>query len=109
MEIESFIDDLIRGVEKDDWEPTDTGYQLTSRNFVVKVRQSGDSGIELAVEGYDGKEIARTFQKPVSEGADDSITLKLSYLYQNLTRKPIDKIAALDDVIRELRTGRGSL
>lgn len=107
MEIASFIDDLIRSVEKDSWEPTDTGYQLATRTFMVKVRKIDGSNIELAVEDYNGREITKAFQKPGPGGAEDDITLKLSFLFQKLETKSIDRIAALDDVIRELRIDRG--
>ena len=107
MEIIQFIAELMRSVATDNWEPTDTGYQLATRNYFVKLRKSPESNIELVVEGYDGKDIAKAAQKPAPEGVDDEITLKLSYLYQTLEKKPIDRIGALDDVIRELRTDRG--
>jgi hypothetical protein len=107
MEIIQFIAELIRSVATDNWEPTDTGYQLATRNYFVKLRKSPESNIELAVEGYDGKDIAKAVQKPAHEGANDDITLRLAYLYQTLEKKPIDRIGALDDVIRELRTDRG--
>jgi hypothetical protein len=107
VEIVKFLDELLGTLDKDNWEPTDTGFQLTTRNFVVKLRKSDRSNIELEVEDYKGNEIAKVLQKLGSEGADDMLSLKLSFLYQNLERKPIDRIAALDDVIRELRTGRG--
>ncbi|HEY4854206.1 MAG TPA: hypothetical protein VII22_25750 [Streptosporangiaceae bacterium] len=107
MEIASFVDELTRNVEKYGWEPNDTGYQVITKNFIIKIRKSDGSNIELVVDDYDGKEIAKALQKPVPEGADDNITLKLAFLYQNLEKKPIDRVAALDDVVRELRTGRG--
>jgi hypothetical protein len=107
MEIIEFIKDLTRSVTTDNWEPTDTGYQLATRNFFVKLRKSPESNIELVVEDPDGKDVARAAQKPAPEGADDDVTLRLAYLYQSLEKKPIDRISALDDVIRELRTGRG--
>jgi len=107
MEIIEFIEELIRSVATDNWEPTDTGYQLASRNYFVKLRKSPESNIELVVEGYEGKDIVKAVQKPAPEGVDDDITLRLSYLYQTLETKPIKRIGALDDVIRELRTDRG--
>jgi hypothetical protein len=106
MEIAQFVDELIESVETQNWEPTDTGYQLATRNYFVKFRKSPESYIELAVEGYDGKDIAKAVQKPAHEGAGDDITLKLAYLYQMLEKKPIDRISALDDVMREIRGGR---
>lgn len=107
MEIIEFIEELMRSIATDNWEPTDTGYQLATRNYFVKLRKSPESNIELVVEGYDGKDIAKAVQKPVPEGVGDDITLRLSYLYQMLEKKPIDRISALDDVVRELRTDRG--
>lgn len=106
MEIAQFVDELIKRVTTDNWEPTDTGYQLATRNYFVKLRKSPESYIELAVEGYDGKDIASAMQKPAPEGADDEVSLKLAYLYQMLEKKPIDRISALDDVMREIRGGR---
>jgi hypothetical protein len=108
VEIVDFIDDLIQSASGDGWEPTDSGYQLATRNFFVKLRKSAESDIELLVEGFDGKGVARAAQKPGPEGARDDITLKLSYLYQVLEKKPIDRVAALDEVVRELRSSRGS-
>jgi hypothetical protein len=107
MELSEFIRDLICSAAKDSWEPTDTGYKLNSRNFTVILRVSGDSNIELSVESYDEKNIAKTAQKPIPEGAEDLITLELAFLYQVLERKPVERVSALDDVVKELRVGRG--
>lgn len=107
MDLAEFIKDLICSASKDSWEPTDTGYQLTSRNFTVVLRMSGESSIELSIESYDGKEIAKTAQKPIPEGAEDLITLELAFLYQVLERTPVERVSALDDVVRELRVDRG--
>jgi hypothetical protein len=106
VEIVKFLDELLSTVDEDGWEPTDTGYQLTTRNYVVKLRKSERSNLELAVEDYKGKEIAGAFQKLGSDGANDEVSLKLAFLYQTLANGPHDRVAALDDVIRELRTGR---
>jgi len=106
MEITEFIDDLGRGVESDPWEPTDTGYHLLTKNYDVSLRRSDDSSIQLLVEDRDGREIMKASQKLGPEGVADDVTVKLSFLYQSLGRKPIDSVAALDDVVRELHTGR---
>jgi hypothetical protein len=108
MDLAEFIRDLIRSASEDNWEPTDTGYQLTNRKYTVVLRVSGESNIELSVEeAYDGKPIAKTAQKPVPEGADDIITLELAFLHQVLQRTPVDRVSALNDVVRELRIERG--
>jgi hypothetical protein len=56
----------------------DTGSLLeTSSSNSAK---SPESHIELVVEDPDGKDVAKAAQKPAPEGADDDVTLRLSYL-----------------------------
>jgi hypothetical protein len=108
VEIADFVDELSRTVDKDPWEPNDSGFQLDSRTFIVKVRKSEESIIGIVVEDRDGGEIMKASQKTGPTAVDDAVTLKLSFLYQALERKPVNSVAALDDVIRELRTGRAA-
>jgi hypothetical protein len=108
MKVEDFLDELIDSVSSDPWEPTDTGFQCVTRNWIVKLRQDSNLPIELLVESYDGKPILHATQQRGNRASNDATTLKLSHLLVQVEKKPIDRIAQLDDVVRELRSGRDS-
>jgi hypothetical protein len=108
MDVAKFLGELIEKVDSDAWEPTDTGYQIPGRDFVVKLRRN-DRLYPLVVERFDGSELYNVTQKSGPEGANDEDTIKLSYLFQSVSQKPITSIGELDDVLRDIRGGhRGS-
>lgn len=98
---EELLDDLLAGVDDDEWEPTDTGYQLAGGNYVVKLRRIG-SLYELLVESYDGREV---FSAAMVKGYTE-ISGKIASLAQQVQAKPSVPVSQLDDVIKDLRSRR---
>lgn len=105
MNVIEFIRDLADTVETDDWEPTDSGFQLAGGSYLAKL-QKGPTGIRLAVESYDGRLIAEGSQKVGRDGIDDELSNKLATLYVAIGGKEIKGSAELDDVLRDLRSSR---
>ncbi len=103
-DVADFIHELLRTVGADGWEQTDAGYQWEGRNYVVKLRKSATSDIELVAEGYDGRNIIRAVQQPVAAEPDE-LTPLLALLYQRVEGKRDYRVGELKDVLRDLRGG----
>jgi hypothetical protein len=101
---EELLDDLIDSVEEDEWEPTDTGFQVAGRSYVVKLRRVG-AIYELVVETYDGQPIYTAAQ--VQQGYSE-VSGKIATLLQHIQSKPAVPVSQLDDVIKDLRSRRRS-
>jgi hypothetical protein len=102
-DVTDFIAELLRTANNDGWEQTDTGYQWTSHNYVVKLRKpSNASDIEMIVEGFDGRQIATAAQQP-ADAAPNEITKLLALLYQRVAAKPVYRVGELRNVLRDLR------
>lgn len=99
---EELLDDLITSVEEDEWEPTDTGYQLAGRSYVVKLRRI-DAVYELVVETYDGNEIYTAAQ--IKQGYSE-VSGKIATLLQHIRARPAIPTSQLDDVLKDLRSRR---
>lgn len=106
MDVIAFVQDLISGIEKDPWEPSDAGFVCTGHDFNISLR-STDSGLQLFVTTHDGKTVLDLIQKQGRDAASDEVTAKLALLHQLLDTRPLTNVAALDDVLRDIRGGRG--
>lgn len=99
---EELLDDLIDSVDEDEWEPTDTGFQLAGRSYVVKLRRVS-SIYELVVETYDGDTVYVATQ--VGQGYSE-VSGKIATLLQHIQARPAVPVSRLDDVIKDLRSKR---
>ena len=107
MDVVSFVQDLISGVEEDPWEPSDAGYICPGHDYNTSLRGSAEAGLQLVVTTHDGKTVLDVAQKRGRDAASDDVTAKLALLYQKLEHRPVTQVAALDDVLRDIRGRRG--